>query len=88
MPGQRSIHALISQNRPEKPYTSAIITGSFVVEKIFQIPGLGFYFVQSVSTRDYDLLTGLLVVYALFMVAANFLVDMAYGFLDPRIREE
>ena len=69
------------------PAFATIITGSFVVEKIFQIPGLGFYFVESVSTRDYDLLTGLLVVYALFMVVANFLVDMAYGFLDPRIRD-
>ena len=70
------------------PAIATLITGSFVVEKIFQIPGLGFYFIESVSTRDYDLLTGLLIVYSTFMIALNFIVDVAYGFLDPRIREK
>ena len=69
------------------PAIATLITGSFVVEKIFQIPGLGYYFIQSVTTRDYELLTGLLVVYSMFMIVLNLGVDIAYGFLDPRIRE-
>ena len=69
------------------PAIATLITGSFVVEKIFQIPGLGFYFIQSVTTRDYELLTGLLIVYSTFMIFLNFAVDVAYGYLDPRIRE-
>jgi oligopeptide transport system permease protein len=68
------------------PALAALITGSFVVEKIFQIPGLGFYFVASITDRDYPVLTGVLVFYALFLVTMNLLVDIAYGVLDPRIR--
>jgi len=70
------------------PAVATLVTGSFVVEKIFQLPGLGYYFIQSVTTRDYDLLTGLLVVYSAFVIILNFLVDIAYGYLDPRIREQ
>jgi oligopeptide transport system permease protein len=68
------------------PATAGLISGSFVVEKIFQIPGLGFYFVDSVASRDYPVLTGLLVFYVAFLVALNLLVDIAYGWLDPRVR--
>lgn len=68
------------------PATASLITGSFVVEKIFQIPGLGFYFIESVNTRDYALLSGVLVFYSIFLVLLNLAVDLAYGFLDPRIR--
>lgn len=70
------------------PAAASLITGSFVVEKIFQIPGLGYYFVESVSTRDYALLSGVLVFYSIFLVVLNLCVDIAYGFLDPRIREQ
>jgi oligopeptide transport system permease protein len=70
------------------PATAGLITGSFVVEKIFQIPGLGFYFVESVTLRDWPLLTGLLVVYSIFLVVLNLMVDIAYGLLDPRIRSK
>ncbi|MBT8493352.1 MAG: ABC transporter permease [Deltaproteobacteria bacterium] len=70
------------------PAAAALITGSFVVEKIFQIPGLGWYFVASITDRDYPILSGVLVFYSVFLVILNFLVDVAYGFLDPRIREK
>lgn len=68
------------------PATAGLISGSFVVERIFQIPGLGFYFVDSVASRDYPVLTGLLVFYVGFLVALNLVVDIAYGWLDPRVR--
>jgi oligopeptide transport system permease protein len=68
------------------PATAALISGSFVVETIFQIPGLGFYFVDSVTSRDYPVLTGLLVFYVGFLVVLNLAVDLLYGVLDPRIR--
>lgn len=68
------------------PATASLLTGSFVVEKIFQVPGLGFYFVESVTQRDYELLSGVLIMYSVFMVVLNLMVDIAYGVLDPRIR--
>jgi len=70
------------------PATAALITGSFVVEKIFQIPGLGFYFIASVTERDYPILSGVLVFYSIFLVLLNLGVDIAYGWLDPRIRDK
>ncbi len=69
------------------PATARLIAGSFVVEKIFQIPGLGFYFVASIADRDYPVLTGVLVFYSVFLIFLNLLVDIAYGFIDPRIRD-
>jgi len=69
------------------PATAALISGSFVVEKIFQIPGLGFYFVDSVVSRDYPVLTGLLVFYVAFLVLLNLGVDILYGIIDPRTRD-
>jgi oligopeptide transport system permease protein len=69
------------------PATAAMISGSFVVEKIFQIPGLGTYFVNSIADRDYPVLTGVFVFYAALLVLLNLLVDLAYGVLDPRVRE-
>ena len=68
------------------PATAAMISGSFVVEKIFQIPGLGTYFVNSITDRDYPVLTGVFVFYAALLVVLNLLVDLAYGVLDPRVR--
>jgi oligopeptide transport system permease protein len=70
------------------PAMAALITGSFVVEKIYQIPGLGFYFINSITDRDYPVLTGVLVFYSIFLVLMNLAVDIAYGFLDPRIRDK
>ena len=70
------------------PATAALISGSFVVEKIFQIPGLGFYFIASITDRDYPVLTGVLVFYTAFLVLLNLAVDLAYGALDPRARAQ
>jgi oligopeptide transport system permease protein len=68
------------------PAAAALVTGSFVIEKIFQLPGLGFYFVASIGDRDYPVLCGVLIFYSVFLVFLNLAVDLAYGLLDPRIR--
>lgn len=69
------------------PLLGAVITGSFVIESIFAIPGIGRYYVNSVSSRDYSVTMGLTVLYALIVIFANLLVDILYGILDPRTRE-
>lgn len=68
------------------PLSATILTGTFVVEKIFNIPGLGMFFIQSVQMTDYTMITGLTLFYGFFLIFANMLVDIAYGFIDPRIR--
>ena len=67
------------------PAIAAITTGGFVVETVFVIPGLGRYFVQSVQQLDYTVIMGLTVFYGAFMVFMVILVDVIYGFIDPRI---
>lgn len=62
------------------------LMGSFVVEQIFVIPGLGKHFVNSVNTLDYPMIMGLTIFYGSFLVLMNFLVDLIYGLIDPRIR--
>ena len=64
----------------------SLLMGSFVVEQIFSIPGLGAYFVTSIQSLDYTMTLGLTVFLGVFVVAANFLVDLLYGLIDPRIR--
>lgn len=68
------------------PMIAAILTGSFVVEKVFTIPGIGKYFVQSVSDRDYTMIIGTTVFFAVLYVVMVLLVDVAYSVIDPRIR--
>ncbi len=68
------------------PITAGVLTGSFVVEKIFAIPGLGYHFVTSIGNRDYTTILGVTVFYAAFLVAMNLVVDIVYGIVDPRIR--
>ena len=68
------------------PATAAIITGSVVIEQIFGIPGLGRYFVQGALNRDYTLVMGVVVFYGVLIILFNFLVDLVYALLDPRIR--
>lgn len=70
------------------PTIAALMTGSFVVERIFAIPGIGRYFVESVSNRDYTVIMGITVMYASFYVLMVLLVDVAYALIDPRIRFE
>lgn len=67
------------------PLTAGILTGSFVVETIFSIPGLGRHFVTSIYNRDYTVILGITVFYSALLVVLNFLVDISYAFLDPRI---
>jgi len=67
------------------PAAAAILTGSLVVESIFNIPGLGRFFVQSALNRDYTLVMGTVLFIALLIVVMNLLVDIAYAFLNPRI---
>lgn len=68
------------------PLTAAILTGSFVVEQIFAIPGLGKYFVESITNRDYPVIMGVTIFYSAFLIVMNFLVDLLYGWIDPRIK--
>lgn len=70
------------------PATAAIVTGSVVIEQIFGIPGLGRYFVQGALNRDYTLVMGVVVFYGALIIALNMAVDMIYGFLDPRVRND
>ncbi len=67
------------------PLTASLITGSFVVESIFGVPGIGRTFITSVTKRDYSLLMGTTLFYTLIIVAFNLLVDLTYSFIDPRI---
>ena len=68
------------------PLAAGILTGSFVVEKIFNIPGLGRYFVESITQRDYPTILGVTIFYGAFLIVMNFLVDLSYGVIDPRIK--
>ncbi len=68
------------------PLFAALVTGTFVTELIFGIPGMGKYFVTSITNRDYPVIMGTILLYAIFLVIANLIVDILYAFLDPRIR--
>lgn len=68
------------------PIAASLLTGSYVIETIFQIPGLGQYFVSSVINRDYPLVMGMTLLFGIVLTMANLLVDLAYGWIDPRIR--
>ncbi len=82
-------HALPSAMMPVVsflgPAVAGILTGSVVVERIFAIPGLGWHFVQASLQRDYTLAMGLVLLYTLLLYTMNFLVDLSYGILDPRV---
>lgn len=68
------------------PTVAAVLTGTFVIESIFAIPGMGKYYVQSVQNLDYTLILGMTIFYGSFLVIANMIVDILYGVIDPRIR--
>lgn len=68
------------------PAIANIITGSVVIEQIFGLPGIGRYFIQGALNRDYLLVMGIVVFYGSLIIFLNLLVDLAYGFLDPRVR--
>ncbi len=68
------------------PALATLIVGSFIIETQFTITGIGRLFVESISRRDYSMILGLTLIYAIFIAVANLAVDIIYGFLDPRIR--
>jgi ABC-type dipeptide/oligopeptide/nickel transport system permease component len=70
------------------PMFASLLTGTFVTETIFGIPGMGRYFVNSITNRDYPVIMGTVLIYAIFLVFCNLIVDLVYGALDPRIRYE
>jgi oligopeptide transport system permease protein len=70
------------------PLLADLLTGSFVIETLFQLPGLGTFFVNGSLNRDYTLVVGLVILYAALLLVLNLLVDLAYVFLDPRVRYE
>ena len=70
------------------PMLADLLTGSFVVENIFRIPGIGVFLVTSSLNRDYPMVVGLVVLYAVLLLVLNLLVDLSYGWLDPRIKNQ
>jgi oligopeptide transport system permease protein len=66
--------------------TANILTGSFIIEKIFGIPGLGQWFINSITNRDYTVIMGVTVFYSFILLSAIFIVDIAYSWIDPRIK--
>ncbi|HAK45859.1 MAG TPA: peptide ABC transporter permease [Spirochaeta sp.] len=70
------------------PTIAALLTGSFVIEKIFALPGMGKHFVTSITNRDYTTILGITIFYATFLIVMVFLVDMFYLIIDPRIKYE
>ena len=68
------------------PTVASVLTGTFVLESIFAIPGMGKYYVESVSVNDYSMVLGMTVFYGIFLVTANLIVDILYGVADPRVR--
>ncbi|HEU5430449.1 MAG TPA: ABC transporter permease, partial [Thermomicrobiales bacterium] len=70
------------------PAAADLVTGSFIIETIFNVPGMGREFVTSIARRDYSMIMGTTLFYALLVALANVLVDISYGALDPRIRDE
>jgi len=68
------------------PWTANTITGSVIIEQIFGIPGIGRYFVQAALNRDYTLVLGVVIFYGVIIILLNLLVDLIYGWLDPKVR--
>jgi oligopeptide transport system permease protein len=81
-------NALIPVLTVTGPIAAALVTGSFIVEQLFSIPGIGRAFVTSISQRDYGVIMGTTLFYTAIVVFANLAVDALYAVLDPRIRYE
>jgi oligopeptide transport system permease protein len=69
------------------PATAQVVTGSIVIETIFGIPGIGRYFIQGALNRDYTLVMGTVIVYAVLIILLNLIVDLLYGLLDPKVKQ-
>jgi oligopeptide transport system permease protein len=85
-------HALIGGLLPTLAYlgpaTADIVAGSVVIERVFSIPGIGRYFVEAASNRDYTMVMGTVIFYGMLIILANLLVDLAYSLVDPKVRYE
>lgn len=81
-------NAMIPVTTVMGPIAAYLVTGSFVVEHIFAIPGMGKFFVLAVSNRDYSVVLAITIVYTIILVSANLIVDIMYNFLDPRIKHK
>ncbi|MCL4211413.1 MAG: ABC transporter permease subunit, partial [Phycisphaerales bacterium] len=68
------------------PAAAAAMTGSFVVEKVFAVPGVGTHFVDAVLGKDLTMIMGVVIVYATMLILFNLVVDVLYAWIDPRIR--
>ena len=68
------------------PLAAALVTGSFVIEYVFAVPGMGRFFITAVTDRDYPMIMGVTLVYTALLVGANFFVDLFYSLIDPRIK--
>lgn len=93
--GERAVlvrHALANATGPlitvSGPLLATLVTGSFIVEQIFAIPGMGRYFITAVLDRDYPTVMGVTVVYAALIILANIAVDVLYAVADPRVEEQ
>ena len=80
-------NSLIPAVTATAPLLGLIITGTFIIESIFSIPGIGRYFVNSVFNRDFSVVMGITVLTSIIIIIANLFVDIAYGILDPRTRD-
>ena len=70
------------------PTIAAVMTGTFVIESIFNIPGMGKYFVMSIKNSDYTMISGTTIFYGALLIACTLIVDLLYGFIDPRVKLE
>ena len=68
------------------PLVAGLLTGSFVVERLFSVPGIGRYFVQSVSDRDYTMIMGIVIFFGIFVVICNLISDILLAIVDPRVK--
>lgn len=91
--GSRNVvwtHALKAASLPVVSYLgpafASVVTGSIVIEQIFQLPGMGRFFIQGALNRDYPLVLGIVIVYAVAVIILNLIVDMLYGVLDPKVK--
>ena len=68
------------------PTLAYLVTGSFIIETVFGIPGIGRYYITSISSKDYGVLMAMTILYAFVVAFLNLVVDVAYAYIDPRIR--
>ena len=85
-PTTNKISAIIPIITIMGPTVAGILTGTFVIESIFAIPGMGKYYVDSINANDYTLIMGMTLFYGAVLILANMIVDILYGIVDPRIR--